>query len=490
MPEIVEHINRYESHRDFNFRIYKMLEGELREEIEKSLRREIISTAAFRRAVERIPTINVLSRAVDKLSKAYIEPAKRKSGNAVDEDIMEALAKVGCYDQVMHQAQRYMNAQWMTAIEFFLDEGVQKIRALPGHTFLPFSDDPVNPLKMTVFIKFLGVERDNVGTIADDKGNINNFDQEPRETDIIALYSDDEFLVIDSTGSIREDKMAEFGAADGRNPFGVIPFCYINTSDSQLIPYLNQSGFDMSVLVPKLLTDLNYAAQFNSHSIVWIKNAELHGKEINPDSFIDLGDGSPEIGDPEIGTIKPETDIEGILQLVQFEMSMYLASIGIKTTNVGSLMPGREASGFAKAIDEGDATSEQKRQAEMFKKVEVEMWSKIAKIQDSVSSVDGVVEKRKFTRGFISTLMVKFAEMKPMKSDKDRIEEAIMAKDGGLSSLKRAMSVAFPDLTEDQIDAEIAQIEKEKTANIETFRLSPSEPNPAEQGMDDVENRD
>jgi len=102
------------------------------------------------------------------------------------------------------------------------------------------------------------------------------------------------------------------------------------------------------------------------------------------------------------------------------------------------------------------------------------------------SNIDGMIEKRKFTPSFIKSLLINFAEMKPGKSDKDRIEEAIMAKDGGLSSLKKAISTAYPDMSDEQIEEEIKQIDKEKNISLDGFEISP--PNPAEQGQDDVEN--
>ena len=77
IPDILQHITNQKNNLEFNFRLYKILEGQIRKEIEDSLSRELISQQAYRRAVERIPSINILKRSTDKLSKVYVEPPTR-----------------------------------------------------------------------------------------------------------------------------------------------------------------------------------------------------------------------------------------------------------------------------------------------------------------------------------------------------------------------------------------------------------------------------
>ncbi len=313
IPEIIEHFNNYADYLDFNYRIYKVLQGQLKHEVECSLQKEIISKPALHRALQRIPSINILKKTTEKLSKVYIERPVRLANNKTDRDIMDNIVRSTHMDSMLSEANAIYNAANSFAIEPYIEGKKHKLRILAPHQFLPYSDNPSNPNEMTVFIKLLGRRVEHVGPVFNDDGTLLK-DQESREVDVLALYSDKEFLIIDSLGGTRTDIMSEMGIPSRNNTLGRIPFVYKSKSKLQLIPFPNQEGFDMSVLVPKLLTDLNYAVQFMSHSIIWTKNTELEGQALNPDSVIHLGDTTADGGDPEINTIDPKIDIENNLR--------------------------------------------------------------------------------------------------------------------------------------------------------------------------------
>lgn len=462
IPEIVSHIERHRDTLQFNLRLYEVDEGQLGKEIEASLRKEMVSAPALHRALQRIPAINILKKAVDKLSKVYAQTPIRSTKDQGDQVLVDALVKVADVDNTLSCANRLYNLQRMCAVEFFVQDGKQSARVLAGHQFLPFSDDPTNPLNATVLIKYMGSEIKETMQVNSDDGTRQTQEKNIRNVSIFHLYSDDEFLVIDSEGTIRVDKMREMGLADGRNPYGTIPFVYINASKFELVPYPNKTGLDIAILVPKLLTDLNYAAQFLSHSIIWTKNADLAGAEIHPDSIVNLGD-SHEGGDPEIGTIDPKTDIQAVLQLIEFQMSGYLSSIGIKAATVGSMMPGREASGFAKAMDEGDATQERNNQAEEFKRFERCFWEKLAKLQTYWSAQGKVTEKRLFTPDFVTNFSIRFGEMKHLTSMQEKVERVKTMRDLGLMSRTQAIKELNPDFTPEQVDKWIEELDADST---------------------------
>jgi hypothetical protein len=468
IPDLIDHVRRYESYLQFNYKLYEILEGQLRTKVEDSLREELISLAAYSRAIKRIPSINVLRKATDKLSKIYTEPPSRITNQKTDQEILESIEDVSGLNSIMHDATRLYNTQRAFAIEPYVDERKQKFRVLAAHQFLPYSDDPVNPNRMTAFIKFLGNENDAPTTMYNEAGK-KITEENIREVTILAVYTATEFMIIDTAGRIRYDLMEKMGIMETVNPFGRIPFVYRSKSTLQLIPYPNQEGYDISILIPKLLTDLNYAAQFQSHSIIWTKNTDLSGQEINPDAVVNLGDQSLEngSGDPEIGTIDPKVDIENILRLIEYETSGYFSSIGIKVQTNGTLSNGRDASGLAKAIDEGDITDERKVQTEMFRTVERELWELTKLAQDMWSDLAVVEENRKFSPSFIDSFRIKFAEMKPFKSERQLLEEIQLWRDQKLMTRKQALRTLRPEFTEEQIDAWIKELDKEAEEDME-----------------------
>lgn len=488
IPSIVNHFNSYRDHLEFDHKVFKVYEGQVRKEIEDSLKKEMLSQTAYNRAVQRIPSINILKKATDKLSKLYADTPIRFTDKNPDRDLMHTLEKEMYLNTTMLRANQILNAQNRAAVEFFVKDGIHRTRVLAAHQFLPYSDDKQDPNNMTVFIKLMGKRPIIFEQATDSEGNDLSQNNEVELTDILALYSDDEFLVIDTEGSIRFDVMSEMGVTSTANPFGTIPFVYLSKSDFQLVPFVNQAGFDISLLIPKLLTDLNYAAQFMSHSLIWYKNADLQGAEAHPDAMINLGTAEKDDHDAQIGTIDPKVDIERVLQLTQFEMAGYFSSIGIKTSGASTMMPGREASGISKMIDEGDSSAEQKTQAQKFTIWEHELWSKVDQMQRILSASAAVVERRVFTDNFLDTFVIHYSESRPFKSEKDKIEEIRLLRDSQLISRRRAIHFINPSLSDEQLDEWEAELDKEKEAGMaEMLSIAGREPQPEDDGEENPE---
>ena len=86
-------------------------------------------------------------------------------------------------------------------------------------------------------------------------------------------------------------------------------------------------------------------------------------------------------------------------------------------------------------------------------------------MQDVWATVPELKERRRFTPDFIETFSVKFAEMKVLKSDKQKLEEIKMQQDQKLMSRRQALRVLHPDFTEIQLDKweeELDKFEEEK----------------------------
>lgn len=475
IPDILEHVDKYQEVLEYNLRIFKVMEGQLRKEVELSLDKEIISQAALARAKERIPSINVMKKAAEKISKSYAEAPTRITQVESDQDVMKMIERSASIDTHMDSSQILYNAQKMCALEPYVQNGEVKMRVLGGHQFLPYSDDPKNPMNMTVFIKLLGSETIEDTHVVDEHGRDIRQETKIISIDLYALYSDNEFMIVDSRGRIREDKMADMGIDSTVNPFGIIPHTYINKSKFELIPMPNQAGLDMSILIPKILADMNYAFQFMSHSIIWTKNADITGAEVNPDALVNLGSSEEGEGDPEIGTIDPKTDIEKGLMLAQFQLSAYLSTEGIKTANAVPSDSGRDASGFSKAMDESDATQEIKRQTENYRKVEDTFWQKMKILHNYWVESGTIKGVGKFSDKFAETFVIRYAEPKALKTDKQKLEEIKMKKDLGLMTTKQALRVLNPEFSEEQLDAWIAELDEENEKRMEEMMMmSPS----------------
>jgi len=458
IPDLIQHFHKHADYLDFNYKLYKILNGQLKNEVECSLRQEILSPSALCRALQRIPPINIMKKSTDKLSKVYIDQPVRITDKSEDQEIMENIVRSTQLDSVLTEANKLYNATFAFALEPYVQDNKHKVRVLAPHQFLPYSDNPSNPTQMTVFMKLLGKRIDYIPAEFDEFGT-KITDEDARETKVIALYSDNEVLVVDLQGAIRTDIMKEMGISSTSNPFGKIPFIYKSKSALELIPYPNQEGYDMSILVPKLLTDLNYAVQFMSHSIIYTRNVELGEQYLHPDTVINLGNADIDGNNPEIDTIDPKIDITENLKLISYQIESHFDQLGIKTKV--SLGEKNAESGISKSIDEGDTTAEKKVQTEVFRCVEHELMELIKEIQKVWSKDNVVKENRAFSEDFNKTFRVQFAEMRVAKTERQKLEEISLWRQEGLMSKKQAVRMLKPDFTETQVQKWIDDLEKE-----------------------------
>lgn len=459
IPDILTHFRRYADQIQFDLDLYQMHEGQVRQFVEKSLRKEMFSSSAYNRAVQRIPSINIPKKVTDKLSKVYAEAPIRFSKK--DDELMEEFAAFMQLNSQLNYANRMSNLNRRAALELYVEDGKQKVRVLTAHQFFVFSDSPTSPNIPTVFIKLLGQETKRLDTVSTREGKRITNQEEITIVQLMAVYTDTEFMIIDSDGTIRLDKMAEMGLTSTTNPFGTIPFIYINKSKTELMPYPNQTAYDIGILVPKLLTDLNYSAQFLSHSVIWTKNADLQGAEINPDAIVDLGDSDGQGNSPDIGTIDPKTDIDGVLQLISFQLSSYLSTEGLKAGSIGQLEASSAPSGISKIMDESDATEARKEQTELFREIEHQFWDKFVKMQNVWARTNSVEKKEVFSDDFIEGFSIKFAEIKPLETEKEKYEKMKVARELKLITKKQALREIYPNLPEEQLIQRIEELEDE-----------------------------
>ena len=469
LPEIMVHIQNHIPYMEYNNRLFLVHEGQLRKEIEDSLRKEL-SPKAYAKAIQRVPSINLLIRIIDKLSRVYSEPVARTPSNEADKPLMQLYEREAGLNETMASANKIFNLHKCVALEPFIQNGMPCIRVLPAHQFLPFSDDPVNPLNPTVFIKFMGQAR--AITYTDRDGRI----QQPDEVRLVQtyyLYSDDEILIIDSDGATREDLMYA-QEVSGVNPLGRIPFVYINRSDFRLVPLPDTDTLDNTVLIPKLLADLNYAVQFQSHSVFVATDMEMPADlAIAPDTVWNLK-SSEETRQGRIDTIKPTVDIEQVIELIKVTLSMWLESRNIKAGDMGQVSPGDAASGVARIIDESDATQDRQSQCLRFQVAERSLWTLIRDIHNYWVDTQQITTSRfKFGEDF--SVSARFGDQKPVVTDRERIETIRIKMESGLMGVRQGLRELYPAWSEDEIARYYAEL-KEEQADGEIAQRSAERP--------------
>ncbi len=289
-PKVIENLIAFikdnEEYTNHNRIIFEILEGFLLDKIKNNLRNLLISDRAFAAASKLIPPINLLRQVNTKLSTIYNQPPKRTAKEPGDQDLLDYYEQFADVNTAFNEANKFFNGQKVAALEPFIDEKKPFIRAMSGHQFLPHSSNLNMPTRVTEMIKFIGKR--------DDKN-------------IFFIYTGHEFTAVNEDGIVQKDFLVDNG---GVNDFGLIPITYIKRSRTLLIPLIDTDTIPMSVLIPSMWASLNYAINFQAHSILYGIDLDSENIELNPDSFLVFKSEADK--KPEIGSIKPQIDISEV----------------------------------------------------------------------------------------------------------------------------------------------------------------------------------
>ena len=455
IPQLLTHINvHYQNQVIYNKKLLDIWNGNLLKYVEESMSMEL-SPRAFQRSKGRIPPINILNQVVAKLSRVYTDPASRDAGdNAIDKELLAYYEKELDVDNQLAMTNELLNLNKYFALEPYLDvNGVPDMRILPADKFLVWSDNKNDPTAMTVFIKFMGSVLKTSAPVVDQYGKIvKGAETVVRDVALYHIYSNDEFMVLDADGDITDYR---------ENPYGRIPFVYCSNSSFELIPTPDSDNLSMAVLIPKLLADLNYATQFQSHSIMYGIDVDTSNLDSNPDAFWSISSVPGEGKTPSIGMIKPEVDTDKVIGLINAEMRMWLESKGLKTGSVGKASVDSATSGVSKLIDEADASAVNRKQVSLFRRYEKELWSLVKTMHDFWASTQQLRDVNKaFSKDF--NPYVKFAENKIVIDTKDTLEQLKVEFDLGLTTPELALRKLYPDMKPEELKKRLQEIEEYK----------------------------
>ncbi len=457
VKDIVDYVEQHKEHLEYNNRLTLIHEGQLYQEVLASLATEF-SEATVENLKHRIPCINVLVRIIDKLSRAYHEAVSRPTDLQQDAELVAFFEKEYDLDATMGWANRLYNLHQYCALEPYQEsDGSPKLRVLSADEFLVWSDDPNDPTNPTVFIKFMGE--------AEPRKNFTNASgvyQKPTEESrvkIYYLYSDNEFLITDSSGDVRDDMMEQYRQT-GINPIGKIPFVYLNQSKSRLIPLPDTDMLENTLLIPKLLADLNYAVKHLSHTKTVAIDLELPEQITNnPDSIWVLNSNDPESTGSKgsIQVIKPEVDVNKVLELIQSTLAIWLEAKNLRPGTMGKPTSNSRVPALAKIIDEADATAVRKQQVRYFRKVEEKLFDLTARLQTLWARSVNAKERRLFSDTFQVGVM--YPDQQPYTTEQQRIEETVMMRSAGLMTRRQALRKIYPAMTEDALTAWIEELD-------------------------------
>lgn len=457
LEKIIAFVNSKENRQrvsdDYNR--YIVYNGQLKELIQTAIQKEFVLPETVRDMIARIIPINITKKISDKLAAVYRESPIRYpvDEDEIDQETLDFFVEEMSFNRLMKHANRMFKLCKHVLLEpYVCAEGEPRLRVLPSHTYTPYSDDAIEPNKPTVFVKHIKI------------------DVELNKTRY-AVWSKDEHWIVDGQGAIVKEEMSAMNNPEGINPYGELPFIYIKDSDDLLVPISDDDLISLQLALCILATDLAFASKFQCWSIVYLIGVENEKISFNPNSVITLPH-NPGTERPEIGTVKPTVDSDAMLRQMEALVALLLTTKNLSVGSVsGQLNPSSSASGIAKLIDQSDTTEDRSDQIAFFASAEKEFWWLFAHSILPVWVANGQLNPeyvKLFSDKF--ELGILFPDPQPMISDKDKLDVEVTKLDNGLTTKWDVVKQLNPDLSDYEIDAILADINKEKVANVKEIQ--------------------
>lgn len=433
--EIIQYVRSHKEYLGHNFEIYDIYRGNLLPYVVKVLQ-DTLSQNYFDKIKERIVPINVLERYVKKVASAYENPPKRTANSDSGQEVVDYYVKQFNLNKKGQIADQYSHLFKGYAWEPFMDQRQAKLRVLPFDRFLVYSDDDVDPTRETVFIKMMG------------KKNVNN-----KMVEIFYTFTADEIDAFDEHGVTYEPALE---GNEGINLYETIPFVYGNRAENELLPIQDTDIKSMSKLISIFLSDMSGAIMFQCFSIIYGIDLDMENAKMSPNALWSFKSDATTDKNPQIGTIKPEADIEKVMSFVISTFVLWLETKGIRVGSIGSMDAGNTASGISKIIDEMDVYKIVKDSVQFFQADEQELWKKMIKIHNFWLASGQVKNLPILPEDF--QVEVTFPEPQPKRSRKDIIEEKDLEVKAGFKSRRKAIMELNPESSAEDLELELAEM--------------------------------
>lgn len=438
--EIIKYVRDNANYLGRNAEIYDIYRGNLLPYVKKVMEKSL-SENYFKKIEHRIIPVNTLERYIKKVASAYENPPKRICSKESDQQVLDFYVKEFGLNNKGMIADQYSHLFKGYSWEPFIDNGKPKLRVLPYDRFLPYSENTVDPTVETIFIKIMG-ER----MVGDKKKQV------------YYTYSDSE---IDAFTEDGETYASALDGNDGENLYNIIPFVYGNRAENELIPVQDSDMLEMSKIVSVILSDLSGAILFQCFSIIYGIDLDVENAVMSPNALWNFKSDSTTDKQPSLGTIKPEADIDKVMNFVISTFVLWLETKGIRVGSIGNVDSGNIASGISKIIDEMDVYKVVKESITHFQRDEKELWKKMINIHNEWLASGQIKGLPLLSSDFDPEIV--FPEPQPKRARKDLIEEKKMEVDAGFKSKRRAIMELNPEMDEQELELELAEMEEGDT---------------------------
>lgn len=468
----------------------------LLEQIEREFSREAVKEM-------RIAPVNLLKKIIKKKCTIYKESPFRNTELDSDQNLIdyyvekmslnEQMLKFDCYRELFSNTVNYIHP---------IPGGDLISRVTPPYLYT-LTGSPVDPTKVTS-ISFNSFDESGLITPLQDVPGGGNFSRQTQletkegivdslEKDIddgdrvFISWSESQHITFNEKGEI----LVQDESGDFSNPIDRMPIV-LGRKETDVSVWAEQGEdlVDLAMAAQLALSDILTIAKHQGFSILNIISEEEPKNltfGLNRAIWLKQTQDGPQ---PSIGYVQASSPISEYKDLVLDIIGLMLSTNDMSVNTIGGRAQTRNVtSGFQALIEMSDTLEAVELKKPMLKKAEKEMWDIISRWHNYLFDINELSEEArsygKFSDDF--NIEINYSDAKPIESEQERLESVQKLTDLGLITRRDALKKMNPNLTEDQIDVKMEEIEAEKAERMGMMRsvFQPKDQGSEEDGQEE-----
>lgn len=423
----------------------------------------------------RLAPINLLKKIVNKRSSLYKSPPKREvqTGEDSDQALIDYYSEELDLNETMDKAHRYFTLH-SNLILYCIPNTESKLilRVIPPYQYsaVPNQTDPsvadifiLNRFTENVTQQDELRSASGLGTVNLERGiekprQLVDSNDKPllTEREYIFWSKEEHFTVYENEKEKIQSKV------DGENPLGINPIINLaKDRDGKFWSMQFEDAIDITMAIMKAWTDLLTIAKHQGFSILTIVSEEEPKQitfGINKAVWLKQ---RPEGNEPKINYVQATSPLSEYKDLIIELLGLLLSTSDLNPKEItGSGGGASFSSGFQALIETADTLEARKRDQSPLRRAEQELWQLIKAWHNYMFDLNILTDESrslgKFSDNF--SISIQFAEVKPLETIQDRINQGKDLQVLGLMTKADLMKFVFPDMTSEHIEKKLLEI--------------------------------
>lgn len=454
------------------FRAWEVYSGRVKKYVQSRLQEQFPNDYSVMEPSD----ISISQKVVNKKSKSYKEGVIRSvEGDEKKTQIYNEIAEKGKFSQAMSVFDKYINLHRYGALWVVKREGRPiTIDPIPAYSCHPILDQDTGDL-IGMVLNYPDATITRSGSFSGEGDSRDQIIAEDNEDSsatarVYAMWTDDAHTVWKVTERKVSDKLktqVDYVPIDGNpnniNPIGKIPFILVKTEPGVELPNLNPIT-EQTIMFNTLNSHLLTAASRQGFGMMVIKHPEkkkLKKVHHGLTTAISLPQPPPDQGSVDLSFENPNPDLSGQMETYKSYLQMVLGQHGI-TSASGLKESEKFSSGLERLISEADVSSHiEEMQQHVYSDVEKDVFDLVKRWLD-VSEGRSPFEDN-------DQISIVYQKPKVLITDKEKIDNIEKLLNMGMISKVDAMMKLNPNLTKEQAQDKLDEIEEKKLEAMERF---------------------